>query len=297
MQGGWFRIGLLLIPLLAAGCDEPSPLARDVPAALIVAASSEFDPATAGSIQGQVLWNGELPDVPDFKDRIYPFDGKGGTKIVRENPNAPAIDPTTDGVTNAVVYLRGVDAKRARPWDHPAVRIEQRDFRLQVSQGETDSRVGFVRRGEEVEMVSRQTDFHSLRARGAAFFTLAFPEPNQPLSRRLGEKGVVEFSSGTSYYWMRCYLLVDDHPYSARTDGEGRFTLGQVPPGNYEVVCWMPNWHKERHERHTDTALYSAWHFHAPMASKQPIALQANESRQVEFTISVKDFAKEPASR
>ena len=130
-----------------------------------------------------------------------------------DNPNKPRVDPHTRGVGNAVVFLRGVDPQRARPWDHPPVCVEQADYRIEIRQGQAHSAYGFVRRGERVEMVSTQEAFHSLHAGGAAFFTLAFPDPNEPCSRHLNEKGVAELTSAAGYFWMRGYLFVDDHPY------------------------------------------------------------------------------------
>src|SRR5262249_39172772 len=146
---------------------------------------------------------------------------------LRANPHAPAIDPATRAVKDAVVFLRGIDPRRSRPWDHPPVRVEMRDYLLVVRQGAAEGRVGFVRRGDGVEMVSAQPAFHALQARGAAFFTLMFPDPGGPRTRRLGRAGVVELTSAAGHFWMRGHLFVDDHPYYARADAAGRFTFGQ----------------------------------------------------------------------
>src|SRR5262249_30904512 len=153
----------------------------------------------------------------------------------------------------AVVYLRGVDPARARPWDHPPVCVELRDYQIHVRQGDEEGRVGFVRRGAEVTAVSREPVFDSLQARGAAFFTLAFPDPDRPRTRRCPRAGVVELSSGVGHFWMRGHLFVSDHPYLARTDAAGRFSLPRVPAGRYELVCWLPDWHESSHERDADT--------------------------------------------
>jgi hypothetical protein len=275
----------LFVPLLAAGCEGAAPAPVEVAPAPAADAGREFDPATAGTIHGRVMWAGELPHVPPVTARAHPFDGSGGEEVVCENPNAPIIGPE-GGVRHAVVYLRGVDPKRGRPWDHPPVRVEQADYRLRIRQGEIDSAVGFVRRGDAVEMVSTQPVFHVLHAGGAAYFSLAFPDPDQPLARRLDRKGVVELSSAAGYYWMRGHLLVDDHPYYARTDAEGRFTLPQVPPGSYQVVCWLPSWEVERHERSPDTGQVVRWFFRPALEKVQAVTLKAGETCRVEFTIS-----------
>src|SRR5262249_23580274 len=148
------------------GCAKAHPQTREEARPPPAPTAPSFDPATAGSISGRVTWAGPLPNVPPFE--IRSFSPAGQPRLVRENPNAPAIDPSNRGVDGAVVFLRGVPADRARPWDHAPVRVEQRDRRLHVLQGEAACRVGFVRTGDEVEMVSHDRLFHALHAGGAA---------------------------------------------------------------------------------------------------------------------------------
>ena len=57
---------------------------------------------------------------------------------------------------------------------------------------------------------------------------------------RNGLGNTVELTSGAGHYWMRAYLMVAEHPYYALTNADGRFVLPQVPPGRYEIVCWLP---------------------------------------------------------
>jgi hypothetical protein len=283
-------ISLSLLP----GCEngvrqppgEPAPQAA-------IATPNSFDPATAGTIQGQVTWKGDIPHVTPFRVRtIMPPPSPPQPKRLRDNPNAPAVDARSRGVGNAVVYLRAVDPRHARPWDLPPVRVEQRDQRFHVRQGASDSLVGFVRRGDAVEMLSRDEAFYSLHAGGAAFFTLVFPDPDQPLFRRLNQKGLVELTSGAGSFWMRAYLFVADHPYYARTDADGRFTLRQVPPGRYDVVCWLPDWHEARHERDPETGLVTRLFFQPPLEVVRPLTLGPGEAQTMDFQVTAEDFGR-----
>src|SRR5205814_2896267 len=117
------------------------------------AAVSHFDATTAGTVQGRVLWRGAIPDL---KPATFPVQLPNGFHWdTRPAPNAPDIDFATRAVRNAVVFLRGVDPAAARPWDLPPVSVEQRDMLFRVIQGEGSPRtVGFVRRGDSVELVS-----------------------------------------------------------------------------------------------------------------------------------------------
>jgi hypothetical protein len=286
-------VWVLLCGVAALGCDERlPPPQKQQPAP--VKTGSRFDPTTAGTITGRVTWAGPIPKVPPFEIRalIPPGDKEGQPRLIRENPNAPAVDPSSRGMAGAVVFLRGVAAEKARPWDLSPVRVEQRDRRLHVLQGDIHSRVGFVRVGDEVEMVSREARFHSLHAGGDAFFTLTFPDPDRPRRRRLTSCGLVELSSAANYYWMRGYLFVADHPYFARTDAQGRFRLERVPPGRYEVVCWHPSWVEQGHDRDPETSLVFRLRFRPPVERARPVELEPRAGAVAELSLSAADFAR-----
>jgi hypothetical protein len=278
---------------MAGGCGEDfaqPEISRESPQPSPV---SHFDPTTAGIIHGRVIWQGDIPVVPPLLVRANPIGGEALAKRqIQPNPNAPILHSPDRGVSNAVVFLRGVDAATARPWSLTPVRVEQRGLRFHILQGDLDSPYGFIRRGDAIEMVSRDPYFHALHVSGASFFTLMFPDPDRPLTRPLKENGVVELTSAAGYYWMRAYLFVDDHPYYARTDKEGRFSLEQVPPGQYEVVCWIPNWQEARHERDPETGLITRLFFQAPVTLVQKVELGKQESKEIRFSPSMRDFQR-----
>src|SRR5207248_8829156 len=142
-------------------------------------------------------WAGAVPGVPPFEIRSLVSEwSPPKPRLVRENPHTPRIDQGSSGVGDAVVFLRGVDPQLSRTWDHPPVIVEHRERQLWVQQGDIRSRIGFVRHGEAVTMVSRESAFNALHAGGAAFFTLTFPDADLPLQRQLKAKGRVELSSG-----------------------------------------------------------------------------------------------------
>ena len=137
---------------------------------------------------------------------------------------------------------------------------------------------------------SRQHLYHALRVRGAAFFTRAFPDADQPCSHRLERNGIVELSSGCGNFWMRSWLFVDDHPYYTRSDAQGRFTLPQVPPGRYELVCWLPNWHEALRELDAETALICRLTFRPPVEIVQPVQLTPRQTQTVSIRVDANRF-------
>jgi Polysaccharide lyase family 4, domain II len=282
----------VLVLLAAAGCEprlEPSQAAQTAFGEI----GRRFHAADCGTIDGQVLWQGDLPKVEDFEVLPNPLAGEVmHHKQTRPNPNLPHIDPKTRGVASAVVFLRHVAPLRSKPWDQAPVQIEQRDCQFHVLQGDTDSPYGFARRGDHVCMISRDRCLHMLQARGSAFFSLAFPDPYQPLDRAVTECGITELTSGAGYYWMRAYLFVDDHPYYTRTDSQGRFEIEKIPAGKYEVVCWHPNWIKARHERDPESGLIFRYYFQPPVKQVCTVVLRAGDRLESRFHLARADFSR-----
>jgi hypothetical protein len=240
-----------------------------------------------------VTWSGAIPEVPGYRAPASPgSEHAGEPRRNWPNPNAPHIDRRTRAVADAVVFLRGIDPSRGRPWDHPPVRVELRNYQIHVLQGGTDSSYGFVRRGESIAMMSVQEVYHSLQARGDAFFSLAFPDANDPSnSRPLDRRGIVELMSGCGHFWMRGWLFVDDHPYYTRTDAAGRFTLSNVPPGRYELICWLPDWHEAARELDAETAQICRLTFRPPVEIAQPVHLAPRQTRIISVHIPSQRFA------
>jgi hypothetical protein len=292
MQGrGPHLLGALLLLAIGGCAEDEHPDAQSAPAPPALQGAA-YDAANTGTIEGRVVWDGPIPAVPRFvvfssPDNLPP-DGKLLTHA--DNPFAPVVDPVNKGVQDAVVFLRGVDPQRAGPWPHAPVHIEQRDRTLHVLQGDTRSRVGFVRCGDSIAARSCDGDYHALRARGAAFFTLPFVDKDRPTTKRLDQPGIVELSSAAGYFWMHAHLFVVDHPYYTRTDLNGRFRLEQVPAGKYEAVVWMPSWIVVRKERDPESGLVARAVFAPPVEWTAPVTAQAGAMSSMQFEVRTADF-------
>jgi hypothetical protein len=289
----FIKVKLVPFVLLAlVGCEARSGTGGGELLPTVAAPTgSRFDSATAGTICGRVLWQGDVPTLPPITAPVP--DGAGGYRYTeKHNPFLPVVEAKSHGLAGAVIFLKGINPASGRPWDLPPVRVEQRDYRIFIHQGDGEPRkVGFVQRGGEVEMVSTEPAHHMLRARGAAFFTLPFPEPNKPLSRPLNELGLVELTSGAGYCWAAADLFVCEHPYYTLTDGNGNFTLSQVPPGKYELVIWVRDWHVIGKERDPETGLIFRQRYAAPVEKRTPITLEPKGKAEHSVTLSVGDFA------
>lgn len=296
MQGRarlWIIGGITFTLLTLSSCRPKEGPSAPPPPENVTPLGSEYEPGQCGLIRGQVKWNGSPPKIEPFVSTPYPVRfprGSGGPEEKWPNPHVPQIDDSTQGVANAVIWLKGVDLKKSHPWEHGHVRVEQKNHRYQIHQGPTPSRIGFVRRGSHVQFISRDREFYSLRARGASFFSVIFPEPNDQLMRRLDHVGRVELRSGVGHYWMRAHLFVTEHPYFVRTDAQGNFTLSGVPAGTYEIICWMPNWNVIRREKDWETALVSDVDFAEPVTLTQSVTVTPGRDTTVSFPVSPDQF-------
>lgn len=233
------------------------------------------------TVSGRVVWQGAPPVVESI--RSFAKNAEGAyVPTIRPSPNAPMI-AADGGIAGAVVYLRNVDPDLARPWDHPPVTIEMDTLKPMVRQSDGPlTNIGFVRRGDAITIVSREQKYHCLRARGADFWSLTLPDADRPRTRRMNQLGVVELSSGVSYFWMQAYVWVCEHPYYVRTDSAGRWTLPQVPPGEYQLVAWLPNWQLQRHERDPETGGVARYIYRPPLQVARPIVVRDQGSVSIE---------------
>jgi hypothetical protein len=199
----------------------------------------------------------------------------------------PAINARTKTIEGAVVYLESAPADRSRPWDHPPVRViaDQKGMNIEQGPGSPHA-VGFVRRGDEIELNSVGNGFESISARGAAHFSLPFPAPNQPLRRKLDQSGSVEITSGAGHFWLRACLFVCEHPYYCRTDAEGRFALKQVPAGEYRLICWLPNPDVAERDRDPNLGQVIRHHHAPPLERYQAIDVKPRVDVDVVMQIS-----------
>lgn len=281
----------LVLLALTAGCEgeasfeSPPAATGELEPAPSPPAASTFDPASCGRITGRVSWAGQLPAAPPF---IYGVPKPAGGFDIRliPNPNRPDIDAKSRAVAGAMVFLRGVNPTAAKPWVLPPVTVELKDRNIAIRQGESEPRrVGFVRRGDAVSMVSKEPVYHVLRGRNAAYFSLTFPDPDQPIFRTFDKTGRVELSSGAGYYWASADLFVTDHPYYTVTDRAGNFAFEQVPAGPVEVVAWLPGWEVVKQERDPESGMVVRQTYATPKEAAKRVTVAAGTAAKGGITL------------
>jgi hypothetical protein len=279
-----------VLPLaMLGGCTQTEPPASVEPQ-LDRSLARDFLQAKTGVIKGRVRWYGPHPVAKPFK--VQGPAGAAEFEPELPNPHLPAIDGRTNGVGQALVFLRQVEPRLSRPWSHAPVRIEHAQRQIVVHQGAAKGNLGIVRQGDTVEICNRDADLHILRGRGTAFFSLPFPEADQPSVRRLEKPGIVELASGAGYFWMSGHLFVSAHPYVALTDEQGNFKLDEVPAGKHELVTWLPNWRIGRFQRHTESTLVIGVEYRPAVEHELKVEVTAGKTTEASFEWTSKDFVR-----
>ena len=274
---------LALCVIAAAGCESDTPPTA-LPTPVLPAIGSAFNPTTSGSITGRVTWKGAIPNAPEFPNHVPQADGTFLYHTAK-NPYAPQINPHTQAFAGVVVSLQGVEPTTSKPWDLPPVAVEMGDKKIVIVQGDQRRQVGFVRRGDSISVSSTEPIHHMLRGRGDAFFSLALPVPNKPVTRMLPNCGRVELSSGSGLYWVRGDLFVADHPYFAITDADGRFTLDRIPAGPVKLAVWHSGWESARMERDPDSTIITRMVYSPAIERVTDVNVTSNQPVTVDVSL------------
>ncbi|HWC51569.1 MAG TPA: carboxypeptidase regulatory-like domain-containing protein [Nitrospira sp.] len=226
-------------------------------------AYEEITVSDGGTLKGSVKLEGTVPKPKGYNlmtlpDHLYCgriSDGQGWRILQPFN-----VGPVAE-FREVVVYLEGVD--KGKPFDDGGVpQIEAKDCLF----------VPFttvVRDDQSVNVVNMDPVMHDIQAYETSslgarvLFNVPLPmNPNHPRNfkdrsdaamyhRHMAGapmKELVKLSKGRRIFVMQCgfhaYMeswgVAVKNPYFAKTDEQGRFTIGDVPPGTYKLVVWHP---------------------------------------------------------
>jgi plastocyanin len=177
--------------------------------------------APAGSIAGTLTTR--EPATPPLRVTIDP--AICGTSVPDESV---AVDPA-GGLANVVITVAGVKAQAPA---EVALRNEKCRF---------VPHVGLVRPGGIVKVTNADPPpvlhtTHAQMSGGKFLFNVSLPLPNQTIAKPVDKTGTLQLACNT-HPWMQGWLIVTDE-LSAVSGPDGRFRIGNVPPGTYELRFW-----------------------------------------------------------
>jgi len=179
------------------------------------------NPATAGSVQGDVRITRKLP-AQRMRFRLYP-----GFKSI---PPPTSREKRDDEWQNIVIYLESAPALQTLK--------EDRQFEL-VQLGETFiPHILPIVKGSTVRFPNQDPIFHNVFSlSGAKSFDLGRYPKGDSRSVTFEEAGIVPVFCHL-HSDMSAIILVLENPFFAVPDPDGRYRIGDIPPGSYTLVAW-----------------------------------------------------------
>jgi len=232
-----------------------------------------------GTITGTVKWSGPMPKQASVAITKDPQICDPEAHKIRDLERL-IIGPD-GGVANTVVYLK--DIAQGKALDLPL----QRQF-LDQKQCRYEPHILLVPASGKLQMKSSDAVLHTVHMDGAATYNLPFPFPNQVVSRDMNTVGLVNLKCNGGHTWMNAEMLVVSHPYYAVTGDGGKFTLDNVPSGQYEIVAWHEGWGVVRQEGSFDvltTKRVERPVFMQPREWSKRVSVDSNGNVSVNFTI------------
>lgn len=187
----------------------------------------EVGPVTGGgTIEGTIVYRGDVPTT-----KIIP------TKDV-EVCGAPREEPlirvgTDQAVESAVVYL--VEVAKGKAWAEPGKLPQLNNIKCRFEPEVQAIPAGSLEVVNSDPMLHNTHGYYGKRTA----FNLALPNQGQRIPVELKRAGGVRIDCD-AHGWMEGWVYVVDNPYYAITGADGKFSIPDVPPGNYTLVAIHP---------------------------------------------------------
>ena len=190
---------------------------------LLIANSAMLHAAT---ITGEVKFTSERPKLIPLKvskDQDY-----CGETL----PNESYSIDSNGGLRNVVVFVESA----------PSVAADPKKLNVIENDGcRYFPRISAMQKGERLVIRNNDPKLHIPHSylQDKTVFMLSLPFKNTALeaTHKIREGGILKLVCDT-HAWMLGFMHVFDHPYFAITDDQGRFTIPNLPVGNYTLKAW-----------------------------------------------------------
>ena len=229
---------------------------RSVPAGLAALLISGL--TVAGSVTGSVKYEGAVPKLRSIRMEADP-----GCAKKHASPVKSEVLVLGDGNTMGNVFVRvksGVPAK-----DYPApkepVVLDQEGCRY-------SPHVLGVMASQPLKILNSDGLLHNIHAlpKVNKSFNMAMPATRTEADATFTKEEFMFKIKCDVHPWMGAWIAVMTHPFFDVTATDGKFDLGNLPPGTYEI---------------------EAWHEHQRLGTKTAsVTISGDESQTVDFAFS-----------
>jgi len=188
-----------------------------------------------GDLSGQFIYSGDPPQPAHLELN------KDIEVCSKFEPHSEQllVHPENRGIANVVIWL---EHKRGdAPPIHPDYEKQAKaEVTLANDKCLFSPHVVTLRTGQPLIIHNADPIAHNTAAalrRNLPFNAVSSPNSKDQRTLKRPERKPVKVSCSI-HAWMTGWLLVQDHPYMAVTDDEGRFTLKNLPAGEWTFQVW-----------------------------------------------------------
>lgn len=182
--------------------------------------------SNGGSIKGVALFAGATVPKDETKTLTSEIELCGTTL-----PAEKYIISADKKIKNVVVYIVDIKAGKALPKEPVVMDNKMCAYVPHVAVG--------VRGKKRIRIINSDPVFHNVHAyvKGKTVMNLGLPEQGTEVLKDLRKSGIMEVKCD-SHPWMLGYVYILRHPYGEVTNEKGKFTIGDIPPGTYNISAW-----------------------------------------------------------
>lgn len=223
---------------MLAGCKHSTPATSSEGSATTTAATTTaaappaqpVDPATAGTITGEVHFSGKAPARMPIDMSMDPACAMSATP----NETEQYVVSKSGGLANVYIYIKaGAPASSAPTGAQPVV-LDQKGCRY-------IPHVIAVQQGGSVLVKNSDPTMHNVHTipteSGNASVDLSETPMGAPQTETFHQPETMLPVRCNNHPWMEAFINVAPNAYYAVTDADGRFTLPAVPPGTYTLAA------------------------------------------------------------
>jgi hypothetical protein len=216
---------LLSLLVLGTGCRQSSTPSDSSSPSISGTAAVKIDPATAGSISGIVSLAGNAPN-------LRPLDMSMDPRCPNP-PQSPDVIVVDKGrLANVFIYVKeGLPAGRFAASSEAAI-LDQKGCRY------VPHVLGLMA-GQPLKILNSDLADHNVHP-----MPRKNPEWNEsqspngsPIMKSFAKPEIMMPIQCNQHPWMRAYINVMTHPYFAVSTRDGKFEIGNLPPGEYTLVA------------------------------------------------------------
>ena len=186
--------------------------------------------ASAATLTGTIKYDGPAPKFKEIKMDADP--------ICITHHTAPVYPQTLvlgDGNTlgNVFVYVKSGLTKTDFPVPQEPVVVDQKGCQY-------DPHVIGIRAGQPMKILNPDGTLHNVHAMPKINeeFNLAMPKFRTETTTKFDKAEFMFPIKCDVHPWMGAWVAVMDNPFFATSQKDGKFTIANLPAGNYEIEAW-----------------------------------------------------------